>query len=106
MDRPADCYHCGEPVPDGPPIVARLQGVDQPMCCVGCKAVAEFIQSSGLTAFYEHRDQPDAELNLTPEATDWERFDSEDLLNRYVSADDDITNVIFRHDDRTQRASN
>ena len=89
MDRPADCYHCGEPVPDGPPIVARLQGVDQPMCCVGCKAVAEFIQSSGLTAFYEHRAQPDADLNLTPEGTDWERFDSEDLLNRYVFADDD-----------------
>ena len=84
MNSVTDCYHCGEPVPDDPPILARLQGKDQPMCCIGCKAVAEFIESSGLAAFYTHREKPDADLNLTPEETDWQRFDSDDLLNRYV----------------------
>ena len=59
-----------------------------PMCCVGCKAVAEFIDSSGLNAFYKYRDRPDTELNLTPEESDWLRFDSDDLLNRYVFSDD------------------
>jgi len=89
MNSVIDCYHCGEPVPDDPPIFARLQDKDQPMCCIGCKAVAEFIESSGLAAFYAHRDKPDADLNLTPEETDWQRFDSEDLCNRYVFADGD-----------------
>lgn len=88
MDGPVDCYHCGEPVPDDPPILAHLNGVGQPMCCIGCKAVAEFIDSSGFNAFYKHRDQPDADLGLTPEEKDWGQFDTEDLLNRYVHADD------------------
>ncbi len=34
VDRIDDCYHCGEPLPGGPPIVARLEGKDQPMCYV------------------------------------------------------------------------
>ncbi|MDH3440651.1 MAG: heavy metal translocating P-type ATPase, partial [Gammaproteobacteria bacterium] len=88
MNRAADCFHCGEPVPDGPPIVARIKDAEFPMCCVGCKAVAEFIDSSGLDAFYQYRDQPDVDLNLTPEASDWGRFDSDCLLNRYVHAED------------------
>lgn len=87
MNSVIDCYHCGEPVPDDPPVFARLHGKEQPMCCIGCKAVAEFIESSGLAAFYTHRDKPDTDLNLTPEETDWQRFDSADLLNRYVSSD-------------------
>jgi Cu2+-exporting ATPase len=86
MASPADCFHCGEPVPDGPQILAQLAGVDRPMCCIGCKAVAEFIESSGLNAFYAHRDAPDADLNLRPEEADWTRFDTPDLLNRYVSS--------------------
>ena len=88
MSAPADCYHCGEPVPDGLSISARVGDTDHPMCCVGCKAVAEFIDSSGLNAFYKYRDRPDTELNLTPEESDWLRFDSDDLLNRYVFSDD------------------
>ena len=87
MSAPADCYHCGEPVPDGLSITARIGNEDFPMCCVGCKAVAEFIESSGLTAFYRYRESPDADLNLTPEKGDWLRFDTDDMLNRYVYRD-------------------
>jgi len=84
MNRPADCYHCGEPVPAGKPILADLKGVAQPMCCIGCKAVAEFIDSSGLSAFYNFRDAPDSDLNLTPIDMDWQHYDSDELQNRYV----------------------
>jgi Cu2+-exporting ATPase len=87
VSAPADCYHCGEPVPDGLSITARIGNEDFPMCCVGCKAVAEFIESSGLTAFYRYRENPDADLNLTPEEGDWLRFDTDDMLNRYVYRD-------------------
>lgn len=55
------------------------------MCCVGCKAVAEFIAGSGLNAFYDFRSQPDDDAQLRPEAADWEQFDKPAFLNRYVA---------------------
>jgi copper chaperone CopZ len=61
------------------------------MCCIGCKAVAEFIDSSGLSAFYDHRDNPAAERGLTPEATDWGHYDQDSLLNRYVHKEGDLS---------------
>ena len=64
MDRAADCYHCGEPVPGGEPFVARIRDGEYPMCCIGCKAVAEFIDSSGLTAFYDYRENPDSDHSI------------------------------------------
>ena len=91
MSGRADCFHCGEPVPDGPPITAHLDGIDRPMCCIGCKAVAEFIDSSGLSAFYDHRDNPAAERGLTPEATDWGHYDQDSLQNRYVHKEGDLS---------------
>ena len=84
MTRPVDCYHCGEPLPNGPLITAHLDDKDQPMCCIGCKAVAEFIHTAGLTAFYKFRSQPDSSFLPADEAGEWQHFDSEDLLARYV----------------------
>ena len=83
MEEP--CYHCGDPLPAGETITARLDGKLQPMWCLGCKAVAEFIESSGLGAFYEFRSNPDEDLNLRPEETQWQHYDDADLINRYVS---------------------
>jgi Cu2+-exporting ATPase len=90
MERTAECFHCGDPLPSGDSITARLSGHDRPMCCIGCKAVAEFIETSGLNAFYEFRSRPDDDLNLTPEAGEWKHFDDPDLLGRYVSQRNDI----------------
>lgn len=90
MTQVVPCYHCGEAVPAGESIFAHLQGEDQPMCCVGCKAVAEFIAASGLSAFYDHRDNPDPQFNLTPQEGHWHHYDSDDLLNRYVHTVDDL----------------
>jgi Cu2+-exporting ATPase len=60
------------------------------MCCIGCKAVAEFIDSSGLSAFYNFRDAPDPDLNLTPTDAEWQHFDSDELQNRYVHTERDL----------------
>ena len=79
------CYHCGEPIPRGMDLCARIEGADRPMCCVGCKAVAEFIQTAGFEAFYRFRETPDGESGLQAEISSWTRFDSPELLNRYVS---------------------
>lgn len=90
MDVAAECFHCGDPLPGGDLITARLSGQNRAMCCIGCKAVAEFIEASGLNAFYEFRSQPDADLNLRPEDGEWLHFDDPDLLGRYVSQRSDV----------------
>ncbi len=35
-----------------------IQGTDQPMCCIGCQAVAQTIVDNGLDDFYTYRDSP------------------------------------------------
>lgn len=65
-------------------ISAMLDDTEQPMCCIGCKAVAEFIQQAGLDAFYRFRSQPDATAQNDTQERDWQHYDSPDLLNRYV----------------------
>ena len=85
MSSSHSCFHCGDPLPPGEAITAKLGGQMQSMCCLGCKAVAEFIDSSGLNAFYDFRSTPDENLDLTPGEFGWAHYDDADLLNRYVS---------------------
>ncbi|NOX69800.1 MAG: cadmium-translocating P-type ATPase [Gammaproteobacteria bacterium] len=87
MTPQAACFHCGEALPGGKPILASLGDDHQPVCCIGCKAVAEFIHSSGLEAFYQHRSRPSADLGLRAEPLEWRHYDDQDLLLRYVSDD-------------------
>lgn len=77
-------------MPPGEAIVATLAGKQQPMCCLGCKAVAEFIEASGLSAFYSFRSTPDEDLNLTPEESEWRHYDDTELIGRYVSQNGSI----------------
>jgi Cu2+-exporting ATPase len=79
------CFHCGEPMAGVVPVLARVGEVEQPVCCIGCKAVAEFIDASRLGPFYRFRSKPDASLDLRPKATDWSHYDNDDLLTRYVN---------------------
>ena len=87
MSRAPACFHCGEALPDGPPIYARLNELRQPVCCLGCKAVAEFIHGSGFDSFYQHRGMPRPELGLRVENVDWRHYDDADMLQRYVHRD-------------------
>lgn len=87
MPAARPCFHCGEPLPPGAPIYARLADANQPMCCIGCKAVAEFIHDSGLQAFYQHRSQPNEELGLRAVSASWQHYDDDDLIQRYVHFD-------------------
>ena len=55
-DRDAPvCFHCGEPAPGGLRFSAVIDGVERPMCCTGCAAVARTIAGHGLTAYYRNR---------------------------------------------------
>lgn len=81
------CFHCGEALPAGAPIYAQLGNAHQPVCCLGCKAVAEFIQDAGLEAFYQHRSAPREELGLRAIQSDYAHYDSDELKQRYVHLD-------------------
>ena len=58
MGTPADCFHCGLPVPRGLTLSVTINGRDEPMCCFGCQAVARAIVDSGNADFYRHRTAP------------------------------------------------
>lgn len=84
MASTADCFHCGEPLPDTGPVFARIGDHQRPMCCIGCKAVAELIHDNGLGAFYEFRSRPPAGMELRPENPTFAHFDADDMQRRYV----------------------
>jgi len=52
---PRLCFHCGEPVSRTDTLHVHVDGRDAPVCCVGCKAVAELILTSGLADYYQFR---------------------------------------------------
>lgn len=81
------CYHCGEPVPPGLEVEARIGARAEAVCCVGCKAVAELIHENGLGAYYTFRSDPGAATGLRPEPSAWAHYDADDLRSRYVHRD-------------------
>lgn len=87
------CYHCGDPVPAGTHVAARIGGAERDMCCAGCKAVAELIETQGLGSFYAHREPPGAGSGPPPIAPQWSRYDGEALSQRYLHVAADGTSV-------------
>ena len=75
----AVCFHCLEPVPKYCNLTAELDGRVEPMCCIGCKAAAEFISQRGLMRFYQHRQRLDKR--------DFYAQVANELLNSETSAD-------------------
>ena len=90
MARPDACYHCGEPVPGGAAIAALVDGRPEPVCCVGCKAVAELIHGSGFGAYYAFRSAPGAAQELRARPSAFAHYDSDDLRSRYVHRDGEL----------------
>jgi Cu2+-exporting ATPase len=86
------CFHCGEPVMTGNRYLVRAGDGQLPVCCPGCKAVAEFIRDSGLEQYYEFRTAP----GLTPDRADpgvanpeWLAYDRTALLDRISTINPD-----------------
>ncbi len=86
-----NCYHCGLPVPPGTTFEVRVEGVDRPMCCHGCQAVAQAIVDAGLTDFYQHRtSNARTSADLIPaQLREFELYDREDLQQDFVRRDGD-----------------
>ena len=71
------CFHCGEDLPANGNIFAQIGSDQKPMCCEGCKAVAEYISTAGLSDYYQHRkDLPKkVESSNLLDKTTWQAFD-------------------------------
>jgi len=89
------CFHCAEPLPPGEAILARVGGEPRPVCCHGCRAVAEFIDGAGFTAFYEHRETPTADAELKPAEQRFGEFDRPELRAKYVRREGEADEAIL-----------
>jgi P-type Cu2+ transporter len=67
------CFHCGEPNPASPLINASVQGRQQSVCCPGCKAAAEWIDTLGLGDYYRLRSEPAPRGEAVPDFAAWDR---------------------------------
>lgn len=76
------CFHCGEPIPAGLVIHARVGTADEPVCCHGCKAVAEFIAGAGLGDYYRYRDKAAARADEAARPDQWAAYDRPELVER------------------------
>jgi len=81
------CFHCGEPIPRGLVIHARIAGRDEPVCCHGCKAVAEFITGAGLGDYYKYRDTSSSRADEPPRPDRWSAYDRPELVERLTRAE-------------------
>ncbi|MDX2370583.1 MAG: heavy metal translocating P-type ATPase [Colwellia sp.] len=52
------CFHCNEIVPLGIELCVTINNKKQPMCCIGCQAVAQTIVDNNLTQYYQVRTEP------------------------------------------------
>jgi len=91
------CYHCGEEVPKGISLHVTIEDIAQPMCCVGCQAVAETIVENDLTDYYRFRTEPaNKSEELVPEDLKKHKLlDEEVLLNEFAFTDGDVKETIL-----------
>jgi len=83
------CFHCALPVPTGCKLTVEIEDEHRPVCCPGCKAVAELIRDTGMSRYYQLRDAPDPGTGRPPdEAAEWQVFDSADMLDAFTNLHD------------------
>ncbi len=84
------CFHCALPIPANCDLTVDFEGERRPVCCPGCKAVAELIRDTGMSRYYELRDLPDPGVGRPPaEAAEWRVFDSDDMLEAFTETQGD-----------------
>lgn len=80
------CFHCGEPVPPDVTLSVSINGEEQPMCCVGCQAVASMISGAGLDNFYAFRTAAAGRPEELADAAEarYARFDQPSVQREFV----------------------
>jgi len=92
-----NCFHCGEPVPNGIDLHIEIENKSQPMCCIGCQAVADTIVENNLTDYYRFRSAhaKKGEI-LVPEQLQRNKIlDDENLQNEFAYYHDGFKETIL-----------
>ena len=81
------CYHCGLSIRGTARFYTRLEGIDRPMCCPGCKMVAETICAGGLQRYYQYRTEPGLRTDEREERlAEYALYDREDIQSDFTSS--------------------
>ena len=83
------CFHCGEPVPDDCRLSATIDGIERPMCCIGCQAVARFLAAESHDDFYQYRDEKRPGAQVEADSQSWSHLDEPAVFNRLTHETDE-----------------
>jgi P-type Cu2+ transporter len=90
---PVVCFHCGDGIPVGTHFHVVTPSGPEPVCCAGCRAVAETILGNGLADYYRYREstanRADIAKALVPEQ--YAIYDDPALQSSFVLRLDDTT---------------
>ncbi|MBG9991640.1 heavy metal translocating P-type ATPase [Pseudoalteromonas sp. NZS37] len=91
------CFHCLESVPNGFSANVIIDDIAQPMCCIGCQAVAQNIVDQGMTDYYKYRTVRAGKVEqLVPEQLAFiKSYDNEDIQDEFIATNDDISEVLL-----------
>jgi len=81
------CFHCGLPL-NGAEFSVIIDDIKQPMCCLGCQAVAQAIVENGLDDFYRYRTEhsPKGDALVPDELQQLAVYDNESVQQSFVRA--------------------
>ncbi|NIL92902.1 MAG: cadmium-translocating P-type ATPase [Woeseiaceae bacterium] len=81
------CFHCALPVDPRDKYDVEIDGKLRPVCCPGCKAVAELIRDTGMSNYYAMRDAPQPGVGRpADQSTAWQVYDRADMLAAFAEA--------------------
>ena len=94
------CFHCNEALPRGINLTVEISQIQQPMCCIGCQAVAQTIVDNGLTQYYAVRTEPAQKgQSLVPEQLQKNKLLDEAVLqSEFIYQEDDYKEAILTID--------
>jgi len=94
------CFHCNEAVPRGINLSVEISQIQQPMCCIGCQAVAQTIVDNGLTQYYTVRTEPaHKSQSLVPEQLQKNKLLDEAVLqSEFIYQENDCKEAILTID--------
>ncbi len=85
------CFHCGETLPKGCELTVQIDGQEQPMCCIGCQAVATFLNDNDHAVFYQYRQGqlPAEQVESSRQAKPWGHLDAPDVFKQLTQQNSD-----------------
>lgn len=92
-----NCFHCLESVPAGFDAHVIIDNTAEPMCCIGCQAVAQNIIDQGMTDYYKYRTVSAGRVEqLVPEQLAFiKSYDNEDIQDEFISTHNDNSEVLL-----------